>query len=341
MATNKSTILRYKHLDKLLANRNNYYNVKELLEKCNEQLETEGYDKVTRRTIEKDLEESLPSLFGADIETYKIDGRCCKRYKDPTFSIFTEKLTEQETNLLSEVLNTLGQFDCLSNFNWIEDLKQRLEVKHHCKIISFDNNPYLKNSNLLGELFDKISNKSAIKLQYRKFSSAEVKEYILHPYLLKQYNNRWFLIAGTEDNKIGNYALDRIEGIISLPEIRYRECDVDLEERFEDIVGVTVPQGKNIEKILLWVTDDCFPYIDTKPLHSSQCVIKDDREIRQKYHQLNNGKFIRLECRINYELKQLLLSYIKDVIILTPQKLQGEIFDIIKEKNEQYFSITN
>ena len=336
MATNKSTIIRYKVEDSMLSKRKRYYDVKDLLEHCNNKLEDEGYTKITRRTIEKDLEESLPYLFGAEIETYSVDGKRCKRYIDPSFSIFTEKLTEDEVNLLSEVLNTLGQFEGLENFNWIGGLKDKLKIKAHNKIINFDNNPYLKNSNLLGGLFEKISNKEVIKLSYRPFSSTETMEIVLYPYLLKQYNNRWFLIAGTKDNKLGNYALDRIEKIEVLARTKYKECKIDLEERFEDIVGVSIPEDSELVEVLLWVTNECFPYIYTKPLHSSQTFIKEESILREEYSQLQDGKFIKLYCKINYELKQLLYSYIKDIIVLSPLSLQEEIFQIIEDKKERY-----
>lgn len=344
MSKVKSAIVRYRILDTMLKNRHLYYGTKDLLDRCNEKLRNAGFTEISsRRTIEKDLEESLPYLFDAEIETYIVDGKRCKRYKDPNFSIFAEKLSEEETNLLSEVLNTLGQFEGLKNFNWIiEELNAKLKIKPHKKIISFDNNLDLKNSNLLGDLFEKISNKLVIKLHYKPFTNKDVREIILYPYLLKQYNNRWFLIGGTKEGRIGNFPLDRIENIEVLPKMKYKECAIDLEERFEDIVGVSVSENKEVEEILLWVSDECFPYINTKPLHSSQTIVKnEENDLRKQYSQLQDGKFIKLHCKINYELKQLLYSYIKDIIVLSPLSLQEEVLQTIAEKKEKYFSIAN
>ena len=86
------------------------------------------------------------------------------------------------------MLNTIGQFDGLDHFEWLDRLKAELEVKRQRQIISFSNNPKLKNSNLLGTLFDYISNKVVILLSYHTFSDEEVRSIDFHPYLLKQYN---------------------------------------------------------------------------------------------------------------------------------------------------------
>lgn len=339
MPTNKNAIVRYKYLDKMLSDRYHYYDIHDLTDKCNEWLEFDGFQCVSQRCIEKDINELSFSPFSADIERYRYNGKRCIRYKDPTFSIFNKKLSEDEKNLLAEVLNTIGQFEGLDNFDWIDKLKQRLNIEEHKKIISFSNNPYLRNSNLLGVLFSVISNKLVINLTYHSFKNEQERNIVVYPYLLKQWNNRWYLIASAEDGFILNFALDRIDKVKPLLDRKYKDIDCDLEERFEDIIGVTIPADKKVEEILFWISDKSFPYIDTKPLHASQVVINNDNELRNKYPQLHNGKFIKLNCMINYELFQLFMSHLEDIIILTPTHLQDKIHNTIKTKNEEYFSL--
>lgn len=169
------------------------------------------------------------------------NGHRCIRYKNPSFTIFRKELSEEESNLILEVLNTIGQFDGLAHFEWLDRFKIGLGLKKRPRIISFSNNPYLQNSNLLGVLFDNISNQVDIKLEYHTFTDKETRKIIFHPYLLKQYNNRWYLIGAADDNgKILNFALDRIDAVIALPEIKYKLCNEDLADRFEDIIGVTI-----------------------------------------------------------------------------------------------------
>ena len=146
----KNAIMRYKILDTLLSNRNRFYSITDLHEKVNEALDLAGMEPVSRRCIEKDLVTLECAPYEASIERVWYCGKKCIRYEEDGFSIFTKKLTEDEENLLSEVLNTIGQFDGLDTFEWLDALKRRLDIKAHRRIIEFDSNPYFSGRNLIG-----------------------------------------------------------------------------------------------------------------------------------------------------------------------------------------------
>ena len=337
----KNAIMRYKILDSLLSNRNRYYSISELLEKVNEALELDGMEPVSRRCIEKDLNTLECAPYEAVIERVWYHGKKCIRYAEEGFSIFTKKLTDEEENLLSEVLNTIGQFDGLDTFEWLDSLKKRLDIKEHRRIIQFDSNPYFEGRNLIGSLFTAISNKQVLALKYHTFKDPQVKEVVVYPYLLKEYNNRWFLIVGVEDGTILNFALDRIDDFKPMPHIDYIEPDEDLESRFDDIVGVTLFKDKPTEDILLWVNEEGFQYVKTKPLHGSQRDVKgeEDKTMREKYPALQGGRFFRLQCILNYELEQLLMSKMNQLVVLEPATLKDSLINRIKKMDSLYSSI--
>ena len=337
----KNAIMRYKILDSLLSNRNRYYSISELLEKVNETLELDGMEPVSRRCIEKDLNTLECAPYEAVIERVWYHGKKCIRYAEEGFSIFTKKLTEEEENLLSEVLNTIGQFDGLDTFEWLDSLKKRLDIKEHRRIIQFDSNPYFEGRNLIGSLFTAISNKQVLALKYHTFKDPQVKEVVVYPYLLKEYNNRWFLIVGVEDGTILNFALDRIDDFKPMPHIDYIEPDEDLESRFDDIVGVTLFKDKPTEDILLWVNEEGFQYVKTKPMHGSQRDVKgeEDKTMREKYPALQGGRFFRLQCILNYELEQLLMSKMNQLVVLEPATLKDSLINRIKKMDSLYSSI--
>ena len=342
MPKNKNAVIRYRYIDELLSNRNRYINTRELADKVNKRLVEDGYESVTLRCIQKDLIDLQDELFGADIIRENIAGKECIRYAEKGFSIFTKKLSEDEEMLLSEVLNTIGQFDGLDNFEWLDALKQRLNISEGRRIISFANNPYLHNSNLLGKLFTTISNKVVIDLSYHTFSDPEnVRHVVLHPYLLKQYNNRWYLLGAAEDGYILNFALDRIDDIEQISHIKYMEPDDGIEDRFDDIVGVTLPQDAQVEKILLWVSESQYPYIETKPLHGSQRIIRGARaEQLYKDYGFDDGHFVEICCIINTELKQLIASFIDQVVVLTPTSLRDEMMGRLESLIKKYITRT-
>ena len=251
--------------------------------------------------------------------------------------------SDEESNLLKEVLSTIGQFDGLDNFEWLDKFKLSLGYNRRRQIISFSNNPYLVNSNLLGTLFDMISNKVVINLSYHTFSDATVRSIEFYPYLLKQYNDRWFLLGAANDSrKILNFALDRIDEVEPLPERNYIECPIDLSEHFEDIVGVTLYEDKPVEHILCWVSDFSKGYILTKPIHGSFTPIKGNREqeLHKEFPLLQDGLFFTLDCVSNFELIRELCSFGKELIVLRSDgTVADDVYNRINEMNNKYFQI--
>ena len=340
MPTNKNAFIRYRYLDRLLSDRHHYYDINDLTEKVNDMMERDGLGiSIGRRTIEKDLLALQLAPFSAPIEPVKKNGKNIYRYSDSSFSLFREEMSREERILLREVLSTLGQFGGIDNFQWLDDFKIGLGIEENRPIISFSNNPYLKNSNLLGTLFDQIANEVVIRLSYHTFSDSSIRSIDFHPYLLKQYNDRWFLLgAADDDKKILTFALDRIDKVEPLPKKKYVPCPDDLAERFEDIVGVTLYEDKEIEHILCWVSDLSKGYVDTKPIHESYTPLKGDREneLHNLYPQLTGGLFFCIDCIPNFELIRELCSFGGNLVVLSPQSIREEIKNRLTVHLEQY-----
>ena len=201
MPTNKNALIRYKYLDRLLSDHHHYYDIHDLTSKVNDMLYEDGFPEVTQRCIEKDLNTLEYAPFSAPIERFTKNGKRCIAYGKCSFSIFTKEMSDEETNLLREVLSTIGQFEGLDNFRWLDDFKIGLGLVERRQIISFANNPYLQNSNLLGTLFDNISNEVVIRLSYHTFNDETIRSIDFHPYLLKQYNERWFLLGAADSEQ--------------------------------------------------------------------------------------------------------------------------------------------
>ena len=353
MPANKNAVTRYYILDKLLANRYRNYSVADLCELVNEELK-ERKLKASIRTIQYDInyiENSGP--FMAEIERYQVDAvsknnpnltvkKDCLRYADPSFSIFKKEMTDDEKYLLREAFSLLGQFDGLPLLEGLEQLRSSLNIKDARKIISFTKNP-LENSTLLGELFTAISQQQVIELHYHTFADADnIRKIVLHPYLLKEYNRRWYLIAAaTDTGKLLNFSLDRIDKVVPLPSYKYVPYDGDLNERFEDIIGVTLYDDRPLQTILFWVSDVSKDFVDTKPLHESQCHFKGERydELRNQYPMLEGGYFFSIECVENYELIRELTSFGKDLIVLSPEDIQKKVRDRVESQLKAYKSL--
>lgn len=349
MPANKNAVTRYYILDKLLANRYHHYSTEDLWRLVNEELAEMGIS-VSRRTIELDLHYlEYESPFVAEIEHYQIDTinskslkttkKSCHRYADPSFSIFKKELTEDEKHLLKEALTLLTQFEGLPNFEGLENLKNILKVKSEKQILSFSKNP-IENTQIFGNLFAAISQRQVIQLYYYRFDSPEkIRHTIIHPYLLKEYNLRWYLLAAAEsDHKILTFALDRIKKITPLPAKKYTPFDGNINEYFEDIIGITLPDKKQPQTITFWASNKSKDYIITKPLHESQRRIRDinETELRWQYPNLEGGAFFIIECIENYELIRELTSYASDLIVISPCEIQDKVIERISNTYKKY-----
>ena len=332
MPANKNAVTRYYILDKLLANRYHNYSTEDLCRLVNEELE-EREQQVSRRTIELDLHYlEHESPFVAEIEHYQIDDvsprtfktikKYCHRYADPSFSIFKEKMTDDEKYLLNEALSLLGQFDGLPDLEGLEKLQKSLNVKNDRQIVSFTKNP-LKGSTLFGELFNAISQQQVIKLQYHRFGTSDKNSLIGAP---------------DGEKKILTFALDRIDKVEPMPAKKYIPYDGNLNERFEDIIGVTLYDDRLVQTILFWVSDYSKDYVITKPLHESQHHYRREKEkkLRQQYPMLKGGAFFSIECIENYELIRELTSFGKDLLVLSPANIQQKLCEQISAQFQAY-----
>lgn len=347
MPQNKNAIIRYKILDELLSDSHHYYTRNDLHRKCNEKLMEKGFSPVSKRTIELDLHDIDTEFDEVAIDwDFVVNGNHVVRYEDQSRSIFTHKISQDEAHFLFEVLETMGQFTGLEHFEWLDSLQARLKCflttgnrPYSRQIMMFSQNRYLANEegvsvrNILPGLFQAIANKVTVEIEYRRFCSDEVERFIVFPYMLKQYNDRWYLICKCTDEEIKNLfnlPLDRIFSFCERPEIAYEECNCDLNERYEDIVGVTYYMDHPVEVILFAVSNEKAPYIITKPIHGSQRILTSDEQLRMHalYPALDNYLFFALECIPNNELKETLYSFDKDIVVLHPairEEIQAEL----------------
>jgi predicted DNA-binding transcriptional regulator YafY len=273
----------------------------------------------------------MESEQGWNIELRKDkDGRrVFYKYENPNFSISNQPLNETEANQLREALLTLDRFKGLPQYNWVNEIKARLESTFNLKqkdeiIISFEQNEYLKGLEFIPELYNAILYKKALNINYKSFNKDEIMCILISPYYLKQYNMRWFLFGkSNEYETISNLALDRIESI-EVSNQEYIETDIDFNEYFEDIIGVTLT-NENIYNVVLKVDKSIIQYITTKPLHGSQ-----------KIKETNNNIEVHLKLIPNYELETLILSFGEKMQVLEPKRLVEKLKNRIDKMKNNY-----
>lgn len=334
MSTNKNATIRYQALDKCFRNPGKRYFIEDLNEACNEALldidpNSTG---VKRRQIYEDIKFMQDSKgFNAPIESIKDGRKAFYRYTNLNFSINSQPLNKQEAQQLKESLLTLSRFKGMPQFDWVEEMKARLEQTFHLKsddkILSFEENPFLTGREYIGDIYNAIVNNRALKIVYKPFKANKELVFELHPYHLKQFNNRWFLFGlNNEYKNLTNLALDRIQSITDSKLVYIPNTNIDFGEYFEDVIGVSVDDERQPGKVVLKVDEELLPYITSKPIHGSQKVHRDNEGIA----------LVVLELQLNYELESLLFSFGEKIEVIEPEVLRTSIAKRIKVLNQKY-----
>ena len=325
MATNKNALVRYKILDNCFRNTGKRYFIGDLIDECEKVLleidpESNG---ISRRQIFEDIA-FMESKEGWGIELNKLrDGKkVYYLYSDMTFSINKMPLNEVEINQLKAAVDILSQFKGMPQFDWVNELVPKLKqgIKSEetsTTIMEFDSNQYLKGIEHLGPLHNAIFYKKVLAIEYKPFENDDSFEIQIHPYFLKQYNNRWFLFGYNSENEKydWNLAIDRIVTIKESNEKFHKNTKIDWHEYFEDVIGVTKPVDGIVQNVELNFRGKTGNYMETKPLHGSQKSKWIDKLTYQ----------VKLQLIINYELERLILSYADSVSVVQPLSLKYTI----------------
>ena len=335
MATNKQATIRYHALDHCFSNQWKRFFIKDLIEACNQAIyEFSGIeDGVKRRQVFDDIA-FMESEQGWSIPLDRLrEGRrVYYRYSDRSFSIKNQGITLDEAKQLGETLTILTRFKGLPLFEWIEEIQIRLEDTFKLKgnkniSVGFEQNPYLKGINFFTDIFYAIQNEVVLNITYQSYKQEKPTEIIIHPWYLKQYNNRWFLFGFNDKlKKITNLALDRIVSFKNYDIEYIKNKEIDFEEYFEDVIGVTVSDDIPTEQVRINISNDLWSYIESKPIHGSQKII----------NKCTDYTIIELELKINYEFLALIFSHMDKIEIIGPESLRGKIKDITQSMTSKY-----
>lgn len=338
MAQNKNALIRYKTLDKCLQNNNRQWMLDDLIEACSDALyEYEGRDiNVSKRTIQLDIQMMRSDKLGynAPIEVYD---KKYYRYVDEDYSITDIPLTENDMNVLSETVEMLKQFKDFSLFSELGGIIQRLEDKvytektHQSAIIHLDKNEKLKGLEHLDTLYQAILKKIVLKITYQSFKARNASEFVFHPFILKEFNNRWFLVGKPNAKKkqpIVTLALDRIISIDYDTLIPYTEENFNGDEYYKNTIGVSVLNDEQLQEIILKIDRSNTPYVITKPFHHSQEIVE----------KLEDGSTIfKLRVHLNLEFERMILGFGETIEVIEPKQLRKRL----RKKLEKAYRLYN
>ena len=330
MPTNKIASYRYRLIDTCLRHPKRKWSLEDLQEwianKLYEEFDIETG--ISERQLLGDIalmRKDPPVGFGAKI----IRSNNMIWYEDKDFSIVNHPLIESDFRALKETLLLLKQFRELPHFEGVQEVYQKLkgvlvgekELMGN-PVVLFDKNDLLRGMEFIQPLFQYIQRRQSLVIIYHPFYLENATERIFEPYLLRMYNNRWFVLGWSDEKQSPMVlALDRIQSLRPAGLQFVPDKIPDVARFFDYVIGVTVPKDEQPVAIQLRFAAEQLPYVLTKPIHPTQ-------EVR--------GKIVSLFLIPNYELKSQILSFGSRVEVLSPPQLRKEMADLLREALANY-----
>lgn len=327
MPINKNAFMRYQLLDYCFHNKR--YNIEQLVDYVSDKL---GYN-ISLRQIREDISNMKLDPYDAPIKAVRYEGnKAYYVYTDPSFSLFDNEMSPEELKNLRATIDMLGRYRGLPANAWLEEVISSLEIRFGVKpnsekLISFAQNDMLKGAEHLSGIIDATINHQVLEIIYHSFGK-EARACVVHPYYVKQYNGRWFLFGlNSENDKIENYALDRIVSFEKSDISFIKNEKINFETYFDDVIGVSVPYEEvPTEEIVLRFSPQRFPYVVSKPLHHSQKICEEPNTIS-------------ISVKPTRELTQQIFSFLPDIEVLSPEWYRKEIRTKMEENLKKYQSI--
>ena len=272
------------------------------------------------------------------------------QYADPGFSIMPllgEKYTKANWKIIDDTLEQL--FEIIP-----EKLADKINFFVNGHIDSFrgddvfvdwSDNPLLLGYDMLPLLYRYVKLKKPIQVSFAMFDqNAEL--FILHPYLLKEYNGRWHCFGYREDKQMfWPVSVDRIKiGSIRVADVPFKPfshlSDSTPLDYFQNIIGVTKEYNEvtardfyvtpNEHEVVLKVTSKrAWMYLITNPIHSTQRIIEDFSK------ETCEGR-VSITVICNIEMYNEILSRGRDIQIESPSFARSIISSMIKDMASLY-----
>ena len=385
MPSNKYALLRYRVIDRSINHPTRPYPTKEDLRvACEEALYGSSGERISLSTIEKDLwsmrnEGDLgyyaPILYSATHRGY--------HYEDPNYSINDVNLSTSDLQSLRFAAMTLVQFQDAPVFrqyqeaigkifdrvSFVDGAASGASSKNPSdgspggvgQFVQFEQAPKTLGTRFFDPLLEALEHKLQVQLSYRKFSSDqaawlpdnELPLRTVSPYLLKEYRNRWYLIAhelpqtneelaqktsgGAKQvgkkgvGAIKTFAFDRIAELTLTASHFERDPSFNSSRYFSHSIGITA--GLEAATTVAWEAAPLLAhYLDTQPLHLSQRALGPGTSSASA----PGWKRYEMEVHLTYELQQIFLGFGAEVRVLAPAPLVQQICTAIESARSHY-----
>jgi predicted DNA-binding transcriptional regulator YafY len=331
---NRNAFIRYRVINSCFKNRGSA-TLDELKEACEEALDIRP---LGRRTIEGDIYDmryndqlnfNAPIIYDRRQMAY--------RYERDDYSIDGVPLDIEELHAIKFAASILKQYKEISYLEEFQGAVQkivntinvhRMQEDYDLDFIDLEKSSLVRGTEYLDSLIEYIRERKVIRLTYRKFASDAPVKYEVHPHLLKEYGNRWYLIAYYDPKgEFRNFGLERIHGIDPVFNKVYLKKPIDPESYFRNSIGITTLNEEPSEIVVAFSRQQS-EYLATQPIHDTQALIG---EAGGRLH-------FQFTVVPTFEFTSKLLGWGSDVEVISPQWYREKIAALLRDTVRQYGS---
>ena len=283
------------------------------------------------------------------------------RYLKEDFSLFNDELAIHVIDKILPILERLNQIEGINNIyvNELEEIYEVIERQRNGayknriekiesgkklirseskKVFNIDEN--FSDPGFTSILCNAIDQEQVIEILYKDPKNNQ-STIICHPYLIAESNDRWYLmtyinksqekdsvfVLNNRINKINALPVERIHSINIKPNINFMKTSVDILEHLECMIGVSIDNWENPDriKLVLEIDDDLIFYFKTKTFIGHK-------------EKLQENIYTHPSTIKSRELKNKILSFGSKLKVIEPISLRKEINEEIKKMKLNYSS---
>jgi predicted DNA-binding transcriptional regulator YafY len=244
-------------------------------------------------------------------------------YSNPNYSINSIPLTDNDISSIKEALDLVNNLGGGNRVNErfshaiqkiLATYKEQFPDGDTSRIIiRTDYVEGAKGYENFGVLFQGCKNQRPVSFSHYSYNYREFKAIIVHPILLKEFENRWYLIGYSESHKaIRTFGLDRIYEPVQLKRIYIDSDEKEVESYCNDIYGVYPIENQPKQKITFLTSIKITNYFEAYPIHFSQKPEKNE----------SGSSFFTIDVVPSMELIRLFRSYGKNLEVINPDWLR-------------------
>lgn len=247
----------------------------------------------SRRTF-NNHREAVEEVFGIKIECNRSTNHYFIRYTDDVSDEYAENAWLINTFTVNNMLR-LGK-ERLSGRVSVEDIPSG-----HIHLTT---------------IMEAMTTGQKLRISYLKYTSSEAEGLTLHPYAIKEFAKRWYLVAYCQEREaIRVYGLDRIQELEAIEESFKMPADFDVDELFATSFGTYLPEGK-AELITFRTSAREARFLRDLPLHASQQEIQgsDDESVTFNIFVCSNDSLIMEFCKHGSRLEVISPEHIRRAV---------------------------